>query len=112
MRYYHFLQPNQYVPGSKPLSAAERKTAYQDAHPARPFIEQGYPLLRQAGRRLAGRGVHFHDLSTAFARNGETFYYDSCCHVNRAGAEALAAPIARALLETREPPRTSGPAGP
>ena len=25
--YYHFLQPNQYAPGSKPLSPEERKSA-------------------------------------------------------------------------------------
>jgi hypothetical protein len=40
----------------------------------------------------------------AYARNGETFYIDNCCHINRSGAEALAAPMARAILETPEPP--------
>jgi hypothetical protein len=109
IRYYHFLQPNQYVPGSKVLSASEREVAFLDGYTARPCIEQGYPLLRQAGRRLAGRGVHFHDLSMVFARNEETFYYDACCHMNRAGAEVLAVPIAQAILQTREPPRAPDP---
>jgi hypothetical protein len=103
-RYYHFLQPNQYVPGSKPLSAEERQGAYSEGHPSRPLIEKGYPLLRAGGRRLAGRGVCFRDLSLAYAHSGETFYFDNCCHINRAGAEALATPIARAILETGEPP--------
>jgi hypothetical protein len=108
IRYLHFLQPNQYVPGSKRLSPQEREVAYSADHPARPWIEKGYVLLRQAGKRLAGRGVEFHDLSLAYARSGETFYYDNCCHINRAGAEALAGPIARAILQTKEPPR-AGP---
>jgi hypothetical protein len=103
-RYYHFLQPNQYVPGSKPLSNEERWVAFSPGHPSRPFIARGYELLRAAGRRLAARGVRFHDLSLAYAHSGETFYYDNCCHINRAGAEALAPPIARAILETGEPP--------
>jgi hypothetical protein len=103
-RYYHFLQPNQYVPGSKPLSAEERRVAYAEGHPSRPHIEKGYALLREGGRRLAGRGVRFHDLSMAYAGRGETFYYDYCCHVNRAGSEALAVPMAQAIVETSEPP--------
>jgi hypothetical protein len=104
IRYYHFLQPNQYVPGSKPLSAQERLIAFAPTHPSRPAIEQGYVLLREAGRRLAARGVRFHDISMAYARSSETFYNDNCCHINRAGSEALAGPMARAIVETPEPP--------
>ena len=96
------------MPGSKPLSARERAVAYWDAQPGRPLIEKGYPLLRAAGRRLARQGVSFHDVSMVFARSEETFYFDNCCHFNRAGNEVLAAAIARALLETREPPRAEG----
>jgi hypothetical protein len=104
MRYYHFLQPNQYVPGSKPLSAEEQRVAYWSGQPARLPVEQGYPLLREAGRRLAAQGVCFHDLSMVFARHEETFYFDNCCHLNRAGNEVLAAAMARAITETPEPP--------
>jgi hypothetical protein len=111
-RYYHFLQPNQYVPGSKPLSAEELRTAFSPGHPSRPAIEKGYVLLREAGRRLAARGARFHDLSMAYARSKETFYNDNCCHINRAGSEALAGPMARAILETPEPPLAQAePAG-
>ncbi len=104
IRYYHFLQPNQYVPGSKPLSDEERQSAFSEAYPSRPSIEQGYVLMREAGKRLAARGVRFRDLSMVYARSTETFYYDNCCHINRAGSEALAGPMARAILETPEPP--------
>jgi hypothetical protein len=102
--YYHFLQPNQYVPGSKVFSQQERETAYTEEHPIRPLVVQGYPLLREGGRRLVKQGVFFRDLSLVYAHHEETFYSDNCCHINRAGAEALAGPIARALTETSEPP--------
>src|SRR5207248_2575092 len=81
-----------------------RLVAFSEAYPSRPAIEKGYVLMREAGRRLAARGVRFHDVSMAYARSEETFYYDNCCHINRAGSEALAVPMARAILETPEPP--------
>jgi hypothetical protein len=105
IRYHHFLQPNQYVAGSKPLSAEEKKTAFREDCPGRSYIDRGYPLLREAGRRLCTQeGVGFRDLSLVFAKSQETFYYDSCCHFNQAGNEALASAIAAAMVETREPP--------
>jgi lysophospholipase L1-like esterase len=105
IRYYHILQPNQYVPGSKPMGEEEKKVALWDQLPGKPLIEEGYPLLREGGRRLAKQGVRFHDLSMAFAKSKEPFYFDNCCHFNRAGNEVLARAVARAVLETREPPR-------
>lgn len=104
IRYIHFLQPNQYVPNSKPLSASELAKAIKEDLPAQDLITQGYPMLRQAGKRLAAEGVKYHDLSMVFAGHKETFYVDDCCHFNRAGNEVLAAPIAQAILQTAEPP--------
>jgi hypothetical protein len=105
IRYYHFLQPNQYVPGSKPLSPEEQRMCYRPGLPARPLIEKGYPMLREAGQRLAKQGVSFHDLSMVFSKSPETLYYDNCCHFNQSGNEVMAGAIARALLETEEPPQ-------
>ncbi len=102
--YYHFLQPNQYVPGSKPLSDLERTQFYAEKHPSRPLIAKGFEMMRQGGRRLAEQGVRFHDISMVFSRHQETLYIDSCCHLNREGSEILAEPIAQALVQTSEPP--------
>jgi hypothetical protein len=104
IRYHHFLQPNQYVPGSKPLSAQEKRVAILEKLPGRAYIEKGYPLLRQAGARLRGQGARFHDLSGVFAHSKDTFYTDTCCHFNQAGNEVLAVAVAAAMLETPEPP--------
>lgn len=95
--YAHFLQPNQYVPGSKPLSAEERRTAWSADHPFRPPVEEGWPHLVAAGAGLAAEGVAFHDLTGLFADKGETLYIDDCCHLNVRGNELLGEAIGRAL---------------
>ncbi|MGH7365476.1 MAG: hypothetical protein ACREK9_03625 [Candidatus Rokuibacteriota bacterium] len=89
-RYYHFLQPNQYVVGSKPLTAGERAEAWIADHPYRRAVEAGYPSLQRAGRTLLRLGVRFTDLSGAFGDHPEPIYIDSCCHVNRRGNAILA----------------------
>lgn len=97
IEYHHFLQPNQYFPGSKPLSAEERRIAWDDQHPYKPAVEQAYPLLVAAGEELRREGVAFHDLTMVFAETTETLYRDACCHVNYQGNRAITRAIARAI---------------
>ena len=89
-RYYHFLQPSQYLPGSKPMGADERAVAIIPEHPYRRAVETGYPLLQRAGAALAKDGVRFADLTGAFSTRAEPLYFDSCCHVNARGNAILA----------------------
>jgi hypothetical protein len=96
--YYHFLQPNQYVPDSKPLTPEERRIAYNRDQVYRAPARQGYPVLRAAGARLAARGVEFHDLTGLFAEERRTLYLDDCCHLNPLGNDLVAAAIAEAIL--------------
>jgi len=95
--YFHFLQPNQYVEGSKPMSPDERRVAIDPAHPYRRGVARGYPLLRERGPALAAEGVAFRDLTGVFAEVTEPLYVDDCCHVNRRGYERLADAMASAL---------------
>lgn len=37
-QYFHFLQPNQYVPGSKPLSRREMRVAHVDGYPGQTSV--------------------------------------------------------------------------
>jgi len=97
IRYLHCLQPNQYDPGSKPLSATEKGDAFDPEGPYRPVVEGGYPLLREAGEQLRAAGVAFHDLSGAFADVKSTLYVDSCCHFNGDGNRILADAIGEAF---------------
>ncbi len=97
IRYFHFLQPNQCVEGSKPLSAEEREKCWAADHPFRAGVVAGYPRLRESGARLALEGESFHDLSMAFVDVTATLYTDSCCHFNRHGCELVADRIAEVL---------------
>lgn len=105
IEYHHFLQPNQYVPDSKPLSAEEKSEFWQANHPYRAPAVQGYPWLVRLGRELREQGVAFHDLTGIFRERPETLYRDTCCHLNPAGNELLAEAIARAIDEAEEPSR-------
>ena len=99
IEYFHFLQPNQYVRGSKILTEDERKVAYSESHPYKKGVESGYPRLVEAGKRLKDRGVRFYDLSMLFEDNAERLYVDSCCHLNARGYEIVAGRIGEALYE-------------
>lgn len=101
IRYVHVLQPNQYLAGSKPLSATERAEAFDPESPYRPVVEEGYPLLRAAGEELRDAGVEFHDLTMAFEGAGATLYVDSCCHFNGEGNRILSDAIAAAMRTGR-----------
>lgn len=99
IRYLHFLQPNQYVPDSKRLTAKERAEAYRADHPYRPAVLAGYPKLRVEGAKLASAGIRFYDLSMLFSDVDATVYRDACCHINQTGLDILAHTVAQALAE-------------
>ncbi len=105
--YHHVLQPNQYLPGSKPLGPEELERAWREDHPYRQPVIDGYPHLIAAGAELRSRGVSFQDLTQVFAGTREPIYLDECCHFNRAGnallGRAIGAEIVNGLL------RGSGP---
>jgi hypothetical protein len=91
--YFHFLQPNQYVDGSKVMGALERQVAFNMNHPYREPVVRGYPELIREGERLRQAGVQFFDLTRLFADHPEPLYEDSCCHYNQAGNDLLGAAV-------------------
>jgi hypothetical protein len=96
--YHHFLQPNQYFPGSKPMGQAEKAVAYRADHAYRLPVEVGYPMLRAQGLRLTGLGVDFHDLTQLYAGVSEPIYVDDCCHVNLKGNALMGEAVGRAVV--------------
>jgi hypothetical protein len=88
--YYHFLQPNQYVPDAKPIGDEERRVAIQPDHPYAAAARDGYRLLRGEAPRLREAGVRFDDLTGLYAAVPEPIYKDVCCHVNARGNQLLA----------------------
>lgn len=103
-RYYHFLQPNQYVPGSKPMGSQERADAWVASNSYRRIVEMAYPKLQEVGRSLVATGVRFTDLTGAFATHAEAIYTDSCCHVNARGNAIVADLLLDAIRRDVEPP--------
>ena len=97
--YYHFLQPNQYVAGSKRLSASERRIAVDERSPMGVAAREGYPYLRSAGAELRKEGEEFFDLTGLFRSVEGDIYIDPCCHVNSRGNAMLAAAIAGKIVE-------------
>ena len=97
--YYHFLQPNQYVPGTKPLSDSELANAYSPTLPRAVEVREGYPKLAEYGVALREQDVKFFDLSHIFADHHETLYADRCCHLNRRGNELMAEHMLRRILD-------------
>jgi len=96
-KYFHFLQPNQYVPGSKPMGEEETAAARRDDHPYRRSVEQGYPKLQAEGKWLQQIGVAFYDLTSIFNDHNEPLYRDACCHITTEGYEIVNARIADAM---------------
>jgi len=97
--YFHFLQPNQYLPGSKTFTAEERKIAYDPDKCYREGVEKGYPYLIRAGSELLRGGVNFHDLTQLFSETSAAAYKDDCCHYNETGCEIFSAAVGRAIAE-------------
>ncbi|NJL27620.1 MAG: hypothetical protein HC897_06830 [Thermoanaerobaculia bacterium] len=94
VRYLHFLQPNQYVEGSKPLSEAEKASAFDPASDWCQGVQGGYPLLQAKGRELKEEGIAFEDLTEIFKTQEGTLYRDTCCHLGLEGNRLLARAVA------------------
>ncbi|GHA08677.1 hypothetical protein GCM10008090_18180 [Arenicella chitinivorans] len=95
-RYYHFLQPNQYIEGAKPLNPEERKIAILDYGGYGNAYKQLFPALLERVTSLKDRGVHFYDLTYMFSDIPDTLYIDNCCHLNPKGYDM----VARKLMTT------------
>lgn len=100
IRYYHVLQPNQYVEGSKPLSETERRTAYREDHRYRHGARAGYPWLIADCQALRDEGVRCLDATGVFAGIDETLYVDDCCHFSERGNRILGEAIAAFIRST------------
>lgn len=99
--YYHFLQPNQYLHGSKVFSEEERERALSQEERWGDGVTLGYPKLRERELELRSAGVDFTDMSGVFQDVSETVYFDNCCHLNKRGAELLVRGITQHIAELR-----------
>ncbi len=97
--YYHFLQPNQYVEGSKPMPDQERRIALLDTMPYKSGVIYGYPKLKQLGKQLIEEGVPFTDLTMIFSETETVLYNDACCHFNNLGYDLIFDQICQIIIK-------------
>lgn len=93
IRYFHFLQPNQYVEGSKPIGTEEAMKAVQQNIDYAIAVRACFPLMKAEGSHLAANGEAFFDLTDAFADHPEPIYVDTCCHITKSGDLIMARSI-------------------
>jgi hypothetical protein len=98
---FFFLQPNQYLKGSKPLSKKELKESITDENVSQE-IGTYYPQLRTIYEELADDGFNTIDLTQAFAHEERDLYIDDCCHVNSLGATIIGAALAAEIAQRRD----------
>jgi len=87
--YVHVLQPNQYVPDSKPMSEAEKRLAISPAPGIAETTAQGYERLARRIPDIEKAGVAFLDATMVFKNVTEDVYFDTCCHFNKRGSDIL-----------------------
>lgn len=97
--YVHFLQPNQYVRGAKPMGPHELATAVARDSWMKRWVARVYPHLRSSGADLRASGVAFFDLTEVFAEVEEPLYLDVCCHFSDRGYEILGRAMGEAIAE-------------
>ncbi len=95
--YYHFLQPNQYLEGTKPMGEEEQAIALANRKIWHEPVQQGYSKLLERADELIESGLRFHDLSKVFQGVEEPVYKDACCHVNELGNLYIAREIAASI---------------
>ena len=96
-QYLHFVQPNQYVEGSKPMGAREAKISRDERLHWSSGVATGYPLLAEKFDRMRAEGVDLRDLTLLFAETEDVIFIDNCCHLNRRGLDMVAREIASAI---------------
>ncbi|MBK8504018.1 MAG: hypothetical protein IPL46_18505 [Saprospiraceae bacterium] len=106
IRYFHFLQPNQYVAGSKVLTDEENRIANMDIYPEKKnatyhysqAVKRGYSYLIEEGRELKDL-VPFWDLTMIFSDEKNSVYTDFCCHFNQYGVVEINRRIAGIIID-------------
>lgn len=92
------LQPNQYLPNSKPLSDVEKRELLTSENLSR-FVPEWYPRVRGLYNDLGSEEIFTLDLTEVFSETQETTYADECCHLNALGRRIVTDEIFEAILE-------------
>lgn len=96
--YLHVLQPNQYVPGSKPLTEYEKDKCITPGGPVEITVKTLFPQLIEKGLKMRASGLAFSDQTQVFSTVTESLYVDPWCHFNEEGNLLLCEAIVPEIL--------------
>lgn len=94
------IQPNQYVPNSKPLSDVEKRDFLTSENLPR-IISDWYPRIRALYGELGAEGIFTVDLTEVFSDTQETTYADECCHLNALGRRIVTDKIFESMISRK-----------
>ena len=109
-KYLHFLQPNQYIEGSKPImSEAEKRVAFIADIGFGNLYKKIYPRIQKKIPWLRQRGIEFHDLTYLYKDIEEPLYIDNCCHVSSYGYSLMIEKIVETIHKSNISDSASSP---
>ena len=100
IKYFHFLQPNQYYPTNHVFSENEKKIAFYADSPYTEGVIKGYPVLISKISDLRSLHINAFNMVNIFDTVKDDVYMDSCCHYNEQGQQIVIDFIANSILST------------
>ncbi|EGK85673.1 hypothetical protein D0A34_20755 [Microcoleus vaginatus PCC 9802] len=99
IKYFHFIQPNQYYPTKRAFTAKEKEIALNKESPYIEGVKKGYPVLLSKVDDLQKAGVNVFSAVNILDNTKETVYKDACCHYNSVGEEVLANYVSSSIIK-------------
>jgi len=99
IKYFHFIQPNQYYPTKRTFTAKENEIAINKESPYIEGVKKGYPVLLSKVDDLQKAGVNIFSAVNILDNTKDTVYKDACCHYNSVGEEVLANYISSSIIK-------------
>jgi hypothetical protein len=95
--YAFFIQPTQYLPGSKILSEEEKQNAFDKIDAGKKKAK--YLALENKIKNMRSEGINYFPLTRIFKDTAKTVFNDPCCHLNDLGNEIMGRKIIKKLKE-------------
>ncbi len=99
IKYFHFIQPNQYYPTKRAFTGKEKEIAINKESPYIEGVKKGYPVLLSKVDDLQKARVNVFSAVNILDNTKETVYKDACCHYNSVGEEVLANYISSSIIK-------------
>jgi hypothetical protein len=99
IKYFHFIQPNQYYPTKRAFTAREKEIAIDKKSPYIEGVKKGYPMLLSKVDDLQKARVNVFNAVNILDNTKETVYKDACCHYNSVGQEVLANYVSSSIIK-------------